>query len=118
VETVLAVSVRALHLLWIAWILLGWVFTRGRPILAGLHVASLFWGIAVELGPWECPLTQAELWLERRAHTAPYHHGFIVHYLDRLLYPDLPETLVGWAGAAVCCAILAEYARRLVQRRM
>ena len=28
----------ALHLVWIAWILLGWWFTRGRPLLAGLHI--------------------------------------------------------------------------------
>jgi len=110
-------GVLVLHLLWIAWILLGWALTRGRRVLAWLHMASLIWGIAVELGPWPCPLTILEQWLEARSGRAPYQQGFLVHYLDRLIYPDLPETVVTWAGAAACLFILGVYARRLLARR-
>jgi len=105
-------AVLLLHLLWIAWILLGWTVTRGHPVLAWTHIASLVWGIAVELGPWPCPLTLAEQWLEIRSGATPSHQGFLVYYLDRLVYPDLPEAVLGWTGAAVCTAILCVYCFR------
>jgi len=114
----LEAAVLLLHLLWIAWILLGWTLTRGRPMLAWLHIASLVWGIAVELGPWPCPLTLAEQWLEARSGATPYHQGFLVHYLDKLIYPDLPEAVVGWTGAAICAAILAIYYFRVRRRKV
>lgn len=102
-----------LHLLWIIWILLGWTVTRGRPTLAWVHIVSLVWGIAVELGPWPCPLTSAEQWLEARSGATPSHQGFLVHYLDGLVYPNLPEAVVAWTGAAVCTAILVIYGVRI-----
>jgi len=112
----LAAAVLALHLLWIIWIVLGWVLTRGRRVLTAIHVASLGWGIAVELGPWPCPLTLLEQWLEDRAGAGAYQQGFLVHYLDKLVYPDLPEQVVGWVGATVCLVLLGVYGRRFVQR--
>ena len=112
----LAAAVLTLHLLWILWILAGWAFTRGRPVLTAVHVAALVWGIAVELGPWPCPLTLLEQWLEARAGSAPYQQGFLVHYLDRLVYPNLPETVLGWTGAGVCVTILGVYGWRLARR--
>jgi hypothetical protein len=112
IYSALELAVLLLHLLWIAWILLGWMVTRGRPALAWAHIASLVWGIAVELGPWPCPLTTAEQWLAARSGATPSHQGFLVSCLDKLVYPNLPETVVGWTGAAVCTAILAIYGFR------
>jgi hypothetical protein len=109
-------AVLLLHLCWIVWILLGWIVTRGRPALAWLHVASLAWGIATELGPWPYPLTLAEQWFESRSGSTPYQQGFLVHYLDKLIYPDLPELVVALSGAAVCTMILAIYGARLLRR--
>jgi hypothetical protein len=40
----------------------------------------------------------------------------LVHYLEKLIYPDLPEAVVGWAGAGVCLLILALYGKRLARR--
>jgi hypothetical protein len=111
-------AVLALHLLWIVWILAGWLFTRGRPALTAIHLASLLWGVIVELGPWPCPLTIAEQWLASRSGATPYQQGFLVHYLDKLIYPDLPEALVGWSGAGVCLAIAGIYVRRFSRKRL
>ena len=108
----LAAAVLVLHLLWILWILAGWVFARGKPVLTAVHIASLAWGMAVEIGPWACPLTLLEQRLEARSGRAPYQAGFLVHYLDRVVYPDLPEALVGWIGAGVCVVILGVYGFR------
>jgi hypothetical protein len=54
----MAAGVLALHAAYIAWVMFGTFFTRSRPRLAVLHVATLF-------GLW-CPLTALEEWLEVR----------------------------------------------------
>ena len=101
------------HLLWILWILLGWIVTRGRRVLTWLHIASLLWGIAIELGPWPCPLTLAEQWFEVGSGRTPYTQGFLVHYLDKVIYPELPEAVVAWSGAVICTGILGVHWSRL-----
>lgn len=108
----LALAVLALHLLWIVWVIVGSFFTRRRPWLTAFHVASLVWGIVVETGPWPCPLTLLEQFLEARAGTAAYSGGFMVHYLDRIVYPDVSVGLLTVCGVAVCACNLGVYAYR------
>lgn len=43
-----------------------------------------------------CPLTRLEMWLRERAAAETYAGGFIQHWLDALLYHDLPA----WVFAA------------------
>jgi hypothetical protein len=109
---VLASVVLLFHLGWIVWILLGWLATRTRPWLRWLHVGSVVWAIVVEAGPWPCPLTIFEQWLEGRAGSGGYQGSFIVHYLEAFVYPDVPQWLLTWFGPAVCVAILAIHAKR------
>ncbi len=53
-------AVLFLHLFWSAWVLLGWLVTRCRPLLRTLHIASLIYAIVIELVPrLLCPLTVA-----------------------------------------------------------
>jgi hypothetical protein len=110
------------HLAWIVLVIFGALWTRGRPIWSGVHIASLAWGIAVEAGPWSCPLTLAEQYFEARAGVTPYQGSFLVHTLDAIVYPNLPGWAVTTAGVAVCVLNLAIYARRLFlgrrQRRL
>ena len=75
----------------------GAVFTRSRPILRGLHIVSLIWGILTELLPWPCPLTMLENWLEQKAGVEPYQGGFLLHYMDKLVYPDISATALAVA---------------------
>jgi Protein of Unknown function (DUF2784) len=107
----LAVSVLFLHALFIVWVIFGAVVTRSHPILRWLHIASLIWGILTELLPWPCPLTVLENWLEARAGIEPYQGGFLLHYLDRLVYPDISATVLTVAGVLVCALNLGWYAR-------
>lgn len=106
-----------LHVAWILWVVFGALWTRGRPLLACFHIASLVWGIIVELGPWECPLTLVEQSFETKDGVNSYQGGFIVHCLDEIVYPDLPRVLVAWVGAGICVANLAIYARRYWKQR-
>lgn len=102
-----------IHLAWILWVIFGALWTRGHPVAAFFHIASLVWGIIVEVSPLPCPLTVAEAFFERKAGVDPTQGSFLGHYLDALVYPNLPEWLLVGLGVAVCIFNLAIYARRL-----
>lgn len=101
-----------LHLAWILFVIAGSLLTKGRPRLTILHIVSLLWGIVVEAGPWTCPLTLIENFFEARAGVAPYSGGFIIHYLDATVYPNLSPQLLTGCGIAVCAVNLAVYGFR------
>jgi uncharacterized protein DUF2784 len=90
--SILAVSALLLHALFIMWVIFGAFLARSRPVLRWLHIASLVWEILTELLPWPCPLTVLEDWLEAKAGVEPYQGGFLLHYLDKLVYPDIPSS--------------------------
>ncbi|HXE05277.1 MAG TPA: DUF2784 domain-containing protein [Bryobacteraceae bacterium] len=113
-----AAFVLVVHLVWILWIIFGAFFTRGRPLLTCIHIAALGWGIAVEVGPWPCPLTLVEQFFETHAGIVPYQGGFLIHYLDAIVYPNLSDELLTILGVAVCAANLAIYAWRLWKWRL
>jgi len=114
---VLAEAVLFLHLLWCAWVLLGWTVTRGRRVLRTLHVASLIYAIVIEVVPWPpCPLTVVETWLEARAGIEPAQGPFLVRVLDAIVYPNVPEWLVVGSAVLVCVAILWIYRQRYLRR--
>ncbi len=105
--------VLAIHLAWILWVIFGALWTRGRPLLTCFHVASLLWGIIVELSSLPCPLTLAEDFFETKTGLDPTQGGFLVPFLNAMVYPNLPEYLLVYLGVAVCAFNLAIYLRRL-----
>ena len=116
--SVLATAVLFLHALFIVWVIFGALLTRSRPILRWLHIASLIWGILTELLPWPCPLTLLENWFEEKAGVEPYQGGFLLHYMDRLVYPELSATVLTVAGVIVCALNLAFYGRQIWSARL
>ena len=112
-----ATLILLVHLAWIAFVIFGALWTRGRPVWTTLHIVALLWGIAVEAGPWPCPLTLAEQYFESRAGIAGYQGSFLVHTLDAVVYPNLPGWLVTTSGVAVCIFNLGLYARRVIRFR-
>jgi hypothetical protein len=109
----LAVFVLFLHALFIVWVVFGVFLTRSRPVLRWLHIVSLIRGILTELLPWPCPLTVLENWFEGKAGVQPYQGGFLLHYMDRLVYPDISATVLTVAGVFVCVLNLAWYGRQM-----
>ena len=109
--SVLATLVLFIHALFVLWVVFGAFLARSRPLLRRLHIASLIWGILTDLLPWPCPLTLLENWLEQRAGIEPYQGGFLLHYLDKLVYPEVPASVLTIAAAIVCLLNLAFYAR-------
>lgn len=118
-ETYLALAdtVLIVHLVYIAWVIFGAIFTRGRPWLAGVHVATIAWGIITETTSASCPLTLAENWCEARAGISPYHGPFLLHCLDVTIYPNVPLELLVTVAVLVCAFNLGIYVRRLLKRR-
>jgi hypothetical protein len=113
----LAAAVLAVHLAWIVWVITGTLWTRGRPWVTAFHLLSLIWGIIVEAGPWPCPLTLAEQSLEAKARMHTWTGSFLVHYLDKTVYPNLPDSLITALGVSVCAFNLGIYAWRLWKGR-
>jgi Protein of Unknown function (DUF2784) len=114
---ILAGVVLALHLLWILWVILGSLLTRHRALLRWFHIISLVYGIGIEVGPWPCPLTLVEQWLQGKAGITPYSESFLVHYLEAVVYPDVPQGLLVWCASAVCVFNLGIYGRRFWRSR-
>lgn len=68
---------------------LGWGWVRRY----WLRVAHLLGIAIVALQSWAglvCPLTTLEMWLRRKSGLQAYSGSFIEHWLQRLLYWDLP----------------------------
>lgn len=107
-----AVLILAAHLIWLALVIFGALWTRGRPVWSGLHILALLWGIVVEVGPWPCPLTLAEQFFEAKGGATSFHGGFLLHYLDAIVYPNLPGWVVTCAGVSVCAFNLGIYGWR------
>ena len=113
----LATGVLAIHAIFILWVILGALVARSHRWLRWLHIVCLAWGILVEVLPWPCPLTLLENWLEAKAGVTPYAGGFLLHYLDALVYPNVSPRALMIAGVAVCFLNLAIYAGDLWRRR-
>ena len=109
----LADAVLVVHLLYIAWVIFGAFFTRGRPWLGVIHIVTILWGIIAETTFAPCPLTLAENWCEAHAGVAPYHGPFLLHYLDATVYPNVPPALLVSVAVLICAFNLGIYAWRL-----
>lgn len=112
-----AIVVLVLHLIWILWVVFGAFWTSGRRWLTAFHIASLLWGIAVEIGPWPCPLTLAEDFFQHRASLASDRGGFLLHSINSLVYPNVSVTLLTVCGVVVCAANLGIYAWRALKKK-
>lgn len=112
VDSWLAAGVLIVHLLFIWWVILGAIFTRGRRILAGLHIACLIYAVVIEAGPWACPLTSIEDYFREKAGAPAYHEPFLVHYLEAVVYPNVSVLLLFWCAVAIAVVNLGVYVAR------
>jgi hypothetical protein len=99
------------HAVFILWVVFGALLVGSRPVLRWLHIVSLIWGVLVEILYWPCPLTLLENWFEQKAGVEPYQDGFLLHYLDKLVYPDIPAVVLASAAVVVCGLNILYYLR-------
>ncbi|MBK5283079.1 MAG: DUF2784 domain-containing protein [Nitrospiraceae bacterium] len=84
----LADLVLVVHLAFVVFVLCGGLLVLRWRWIAWLHLPAALWGAVVEFTGWICPLTPLENWLRAQGGEATYAGGFIVRYLQSILYPD------------------------------
>jgi hypothetical protein len=87
------------HFLWILFILSGIIFALKRSKLAWVHLGGLLFSLVLNLFGWYCPLTHLENYLHslHPGHLT-YDGSFIAHYLEQIVYPELPEKIIRIGG--------------------
>lgn len=117
--SVLAGVVLFVHALFVAFVVLmlpcillggalGWRWVR-RFWLRVAHLAAI--GL-VTVQAWAgaiCPLTTLEMWLAERGQQATYTGSFIQHWLQRLLYWDLPPWVFIAAYSGFALLVIAAW---------
>ena len=88
VHRVLADLVVWIHLGFVVFVVLGGLLLMKWPRLIGIHLPAVWWGIAIELSGWICPLTPLENWLRHKGGEENYQFDFVAQYLLPMLYPQ------------------------------
>ena len=52
-----------------------------------LHLPAALWAAFISFAGWICPLTYLENWFRLKGGGAGYSEGFIIRYIEPLLYP-------------------------------
>ncbi len=100
------------HLVFVAFTVLGGFLAWFMPSVLFPHIASALWGGRMLVWRKACPLSTAENWGRVRSGLPPLdHRGFVAHYFEDRVYPAAAarrvEILVGvlvlgsWFGLAV-----------------
>jgi hypothetical protein len=86
----LADLVMVLHFGFILLVVFGGLLALRWQGFAFLHLPAVLWSLFLEFKPGTiCPLTPLEQSLRLRAGEAGYGGGFIEHYLEPIIYPDM-----------------------------
>jgi len=95
VYKVLADIVVFVHFLWILFIIFG-VFGGTRNLkIKVIHISALAFAIIIQAFNWYCPLTHLEAWLRAKHDpTLSYTGSFIAHYVEKIVYIELPPALI------------------------
>ena len=100
-----------IHVVFIAFAVVGGLLTLRWPRVAWIHLPAAVWAATVVTMGWICPLTPLENVLRRSAGEAGYTGGFIEHYVVPLVYPaGLTREVQVVLGAMVVAVNLAIYA--------
>lgn len=98
------------HLLFVAFVVLGGFLLVRWPQLLWLHLPAAMWGAYIEFSGGICPLTPLENWLRVRSGESAYAGDFVEHYLLPVLYPAfLDASLQTILGGVVVVVNLVAY---------
>jgi len=108
-------AVVAVHLLFVAFLLVGGFLAWWWPGAALIHVLALVVSAGIYLGGRDCPLTNLEKDLRTRGGEAVYPDGFIAHYLVTPVFAGGMTAALGYSLVAlVAGATLVAYGRHLI----
>lgn len=109
--TFLADTVVIVHLLFVAFVVLGGFLLARWPGLVWLHLPAAVWGAYIEFSGGTCPLTPLENRLRVLGGESAYSGDFVERYLLPVLYPGfLDASLQTLLGGFVVAVNLLAYA--------
>ncbi len=84
-----------IHFLWIVFLLIGALWGRRSQFIKIFHLSGLSFALIIQMFDWYCPLTHLEAWLRAKHHPdLSYAGSFIIHYIDKLIYIEIPPVLI------------------------
>jgi len=90
---ILADAVVLVHFLWILFLIFGALLGVRNKTIKYIHLSGLFFAILIQIFGWYCPLTHLEFYLRSRHDPSiGYTGSFIVYYMERLVYLEIPPT--------------------------
>jgi hypothetical protein len=83
------------HLLWILFLVFGFVFALRGSRIAYVHLGGLVFALVLNAVGWYCPLTYVENYFRalQDVHSI-YSTSFITRLGEKLVYPDISENLL------------------------
>ena len=108
---ILADGVVVIHFAWILFLIGGAFIGRRVRWVKWTHLAALGYSVLLQAFSWICPLTYLELWLWNRTPAGSYSGSFIAHYLEKLVYMEIPRGLVFAMTVAVIVISAVVYYR-------
>ena len=103
--------VLALHLGFIAFVVLGGLLILRYRWVAYVHVPAAVWGAFVEITGRICPLTIWENSFRQSAGESGYSESFVEHYLLPVIYPaGLTRSIQFWIAGCVIIVNVVIYA--------
>lgn len=103
---ILADVIVIIHFLWILFMLLGFllilysILSRNKKFLflrlfRVAHLCGIFYVALLTILDKYCPLALLEIYLREKAGYRIYKGSFIIHYIKKLVYPDVePQVII------------------------
>ena len=92
---VLADIVVFVHFLWILFLVVGVFWGIRNQKVKVIHISGLAFAVIIQAFNWYCPLTDLEAWLRAKHDpTLSYTGSFITHYIEKIVYIELPPSLL------------------------
>ncbi|MEN2986068.1 MAG: DUF2784 domain-containing protein [Thermodesulfovibrionaceae bacterium] len=92
---ILADFVVLIHFLWIVFLIIGAFWGRKYRGIKYLHIGGLGFALLIQIFGWYCPLTHLEVWFRSKHDpTLSYTGSFIIHYVEKLVYIELPRWII------------------------
>ncbi len=92
---VLADITVGIHFLWILFLIFGALLGVRSKAIRVIHIFGLAFAFILQIFSWYCPLTYLEVWL-RALHDpgSSYAGSFIIHYLEKIVYLEISQTVL------------------------
>ena len=110
----LAVAVVALHLGYLAYLVIGGFLAWRWPRTLALHMVAVTWGVLIVLTEAPCPVTWLQNALRTRGGQRELHASFIDTYVSGVFYPAEHEVM---ARGLVALVVAISWSWMLVRGR-